>query len=333
MPGLGTLADAPMVARIVHAATGADPNDLRIAGQGQTSVGWYVEAPGGPYSVLVEIPADARHERYRDKPTNYAARHAILEALVAHEVPSMAPIATTATLDRADPTGGRWDWMVSGWGAGTPAGGTISDEAARDFGRYLAALHALPTEGYGRLENRADTLRGVATDRHEGLMSRWWPDPWPFDGRALLSHPIVHAAHVLVTTIATLRGGLLRFEDDRMQVSVCHTDLNGAHILVDDDGRLASVIDFGDAAILPPAFDIASFAFFFGWDSVDPLLDGYTTNGVFQDIRRTEAHQLAVVLALQKIEKHITEVPDEAKVASTITFLERTLPLAVRRIA
>ncbi len=118
-----------------------------------------------------------------------------------------------------------------------------------------------------------------------------------------------------------------------MQFSVCHTDLNGAHVLVDDDGRLASVIDFGDAAIVPPAFDIASFAFFFGWDRVDSLLDGYTTNGVFKDIRRTEAHQLAVVLALQKIEKHTTELPDEAKVASTITFLEQTLPLAVRRMA
>ena len=59
MAGLGTLADAPMVARIVHAVTGADPDDLRIAGQGQTSVGWYVEAPAGPYCVLVEIPAEA----------------------------------------------------------------------------------------------------------------------------------------------------------------------------------------------------------------------------------------------------------------------------------
>ena len=106
MAGLGTLADAPMVARIVHAVTGADPDDLRIAGQGQTSVGWYVEAPAGPYCVLVEIPAEARHERHRDEPTNYAARHAIYEALTAAEAKSPRSIATARTIDGPDPTDG-----------------------------------------------------------------------------------------------------------------------------------------------------------------------------------------------------------------------------------
>ena len=330
MAGLGTMADAPTVARIVHAATGEDPDDLRIAGQGQTSVGWYVEARGGPYCVLVEIPAEARHERYREEPTIYAARHAVLEWLAAPEALTSRPIATRATFDGTDPADGRWDWMVTGWSAGTPLGDTIPDGAATDLGRFLATLHALPVDGYGRLEDRADLLRGTAADRHEGVLSRWWPDLWPFDGRALLSHPIVHAAHVLVTTVATLREGLLRFEDGRTQFALCHTDLNGSHLRV-EDGRLSGVIDFGDAAIVPPAFDLASFAFSFGWQSLEALLDGYTTNGVYRDIRRAEAQLLAVALALQKIEKYTVDVPDEAKVASTITFLEATLPLAVRR--
>ena len=332
MAGLGTLADAPMVARIVRAVTGADPDDLRIAGQGQTSVGWYVEAPAGPYCVLVEIPAEARHERHRDEPTNYAARHAIYEALTAAEAKSPRSIATARTIDGPDPTDGRWDWMVTGWGAGAPVTDTIPDKAATDLGRFLAALHALPVEGYGRLENRADALHGRESARHAGLLSRWWPELWPFDGRALLSHPVVRAAHVLVTTIATLRDGLMRYEEGRTQFAVSHTDLNGAHLFV-EDGRLSAVIDFGDAAIVPPAFDIASFAFYFGWERTEALLDGYTTNKVFRDIRRAEAQQLAVVLALQKIEKHTTALPDEDRVARTIAFLEETLPLAVRRQA
>ena len=332
MAGLGTMADAPTVARIVHAATGEDPDDLRIAGQGQTSVGWRVDAPGGPYCVLVEIPAAARHERYREEPTIYAARHAILEGLQAAEAPAARPIATRATLDGSDPTGGRYDWMVTAWTPGEPLSDTIPDGAATDLGRFLAALHGLPVEGYGRLEDRADMLRGSESEHRAGILSRWWPELWPFDGRALLSHPVVPAAHVLVTTIATLREGLLRFEEPRTQFALAHTDLNGSHIFV-EDGRLAGVLDFGDAAIVPPAFDIASFAFHFGWDSTEALLDGYTTNGVFRDIRRAEAQQLSVALALQKIEKHTTAVPDEEKVASTITFLEQTLPLAVRRQA
>lgn len=332
MPGLGTLADAPTVARIVHAATGEDPDELRIAGRGQTSIGWYVEAPGGPYCVLVEIPADARDDWYRGEPTNYAARHAILEGLAAVEASSPRAVATAATIDGPDPAGGRWDWMVTGWSTGSALEDTIPDAAATDLGRFLAALHGLPVERFGRLEDRADALRGVEETHHSGLLSRWGAGLWPFDGRALLSHPVVHAAHVLVTTIATLRDGLMRFEDARTQFTLCHTDLNGEHLLV-EDGRLSAVIDLGDAAIVPPAFDIASFAFYFGWQSTEALLEGYTTNNVFRDIRRAEAQQLAVALALQKIEKHTVALPDEARVARTIRFLEETLPLAARRQA
>ena len=332
MPGLGTLADAPMVARIIHATTGEDPDDLRIAGQGQTSVVWYVEARGGPYCVLVEIPAEARHEGYREEPTSYGARHAILEGLSAAEARSPRPIATASTIDGRDPTDGRWDWMVTEWAAGETLTDTIPDAAATDLGRFLAALHGLPVDGYGRLEDRADVLHGAEDEHEAGLLSRWGPELWPFDGRALLSHPVVRAVHVLVATIATLRDGLMRYSDGRTQYAVCHTDLNGSHLLV-EDGRLSAVIDFGDAAIVPPAFDIASFAFYFGWESAEALLQGYTTNSVFRDIRRAEAQQLAVVLALQKIEKHTVRIPDEERVARTISFLEQTLPLALRREA
>lgn len=332
MAGLGTMADAPTVARIVHAATGADPDDLRIVGQGQTSVGWRADAPGGPYCVLVEIPPEARHERYRDEPTIYAARHAILEGLTAAGVPAPRSIAARATYDGNDPTDGRFDWQVTEWTPGEPLTDTIPDAAATDLGRFLATLHGLPVEGYGRLADRADELRGTEAERNAGILSRWWPELWPFDGRPLVNHPVLRAAPMLLSTVAALRDSLTRYEEPRTQFALTHTDLNGNHLFV-EDGRLTGVIDFGDAAIVPPAFDIASFAFYFGWDSTERLLDGYTTNGVFRDIRRAEAQQLSVVLALQKIAKHTTVVPDEEKVARTITFLEQTLPLAVRRQA
>lgn len=335
MPGLGTLADAPAIARIFHAATGTAPDDLSIAGHGETSVGWRVDASGGPYCVVVEIPADGRKDRYRDEPTNYAARHAVLSALAALDeaAPYIArPVATRAAFDGPDPAEARWDWIVTTWTEGAPATNGISDAAAAELGRFLARLHRLPADGYGLLQNVPDAVRGVESHHREGLLSRWLPEIWPFDGRPLIQHPLVRVAPQLVTTVSTLRDLLLRFEQQRTEFALTHSDLYDGHVFVDGD-RFTGLIDFGDAAILPPAVDIASFAFYFGWTATDALLEGYTTNNILRDIRRAEAHQLSVALALQKIEKHVVRVPDEDRLAVALAFLNETLPIAARRTA
>jgi Ser/Thr protein kinase RdoA (MazF antagonist) len=331
MPGLGTLADAPAIARIVHAATGQDPDDMRIAGRGQTSVGWRVDAPGGPYCVIVSIPPEARHQRYHDEPTNYAARHAVLTALATIDQPRTArPIATAATHQGPDPAGGRWDWIVTTWTEGSPPSDGIPDSVATDLGRFLARLHSIPTEGYGLLQNTPESIRGAESDRREGILSRWYPDLWPFDGRPLIEHPLIHLAPQLITTTSQLRELLLRFEQQRTEFALCHTDLNPEHVFVAGD-QLAGLIDFGDAAIVPPAFDIASFAYYFGWQSTEALLQGYTNNNILRDIRRAEAQHLSISLALQKIEKHAVAIPDQDRLATAMTFLKETLPVAARR--
>jgi Ser/Thr protein kinase RdoA (MazF antagonist) len=327
MPGLGTLADAPAVARILHAATGEDPDELRLVGQGVTTIGWRADTARGSYAVLVERPPEARDARARNEPTQYAARQAILEALAERGARSPRPVATARTIESRDPVDGRWDWMVTTWTEGEPPRDAIADEAARDLGRELALLHGLPVEGFGRLADEADRIRGLAPDREAGILSRWAPEAWPFDGRALLSHPIVGVAPQLVTTIAALRSGLMRFAEEPTQVAVCHTDLNASHLRV-VDGRLSGLIDFGDAAIVPPGFDLASFAYYFGWPALERLLEGYTSNSILREIRLAEAHQLAVMLALQKVEKHRG---NEERLAQAVAFLEETLPRAVRR--
>ena len=332
MPGLGTLADAPAVARIVHAATGEDPDDMRIAGRGVTSIGWRVDARGGPYCVLVEIPPDARLAQYLDEPTNYAARQAVLTALAAAVAePRFArPIATAATLEGSDPADGRWDWLVTTWTEGAPATGSIADSVATELGRFLATLHSIPTEGFGLLEDTADAIRGTEPNRQHGLISSWWPGLWPFDGRALIEHPLVHNAPQLVSAVSALREPLLHFEHERTEVALCHTDFSAEHILIDGD-QFGGVIDFGDASIVPPAFDIASFACCFGWLSTEALLEGYTSNSVLRDIRRAEAQQLSIALALHKIEKHAVHVPDEDQLTSAIAFLDETLSVVAPR--
>jgi aminoglycoside phosphotransferase (APT) family kinase protein len=330
MPGLGTLADAPTIARIVYAATGENPNEMRIAGRGQTSIGWRVDAPGGPYCVIVAIPPVARYERYYDEPTNYAARHAVLAALADLDAGTARPIATTATIEIPDPADGRWDWSVTTWTEGTPTAGAIADSVATELGRFLATLHSIPTEGFGWIENIATAIHGSEPGRHEGLLSRCYPGLWPFDGRPLIEHELIHIAPQLISTTSQLRELLLRFEQQCTEFNLCHTDLNPEHILVNGD-HLGGVIDFGDAAIVPPAFDIASFAYYFGWQSTEVLLESYTSNNILRDIRRTEAQQLSIALALQKIEKHAVAIPDEARLATAMAFLNETLPVAVSR--
>jgi aminoglycoside phosphotransferase (APT) family kinase protein len=58
---------------------------------------------------------------------------------------------------------------------------------------------------------------------------------------------------------------------------LCHGDLKAAHILV-DPGRLAGVIDWGDAVVADPWWDIARFAHRSPAESLSLLLEGYRPN-------------------------------------------------------
>jgi aminoglycoside phosphotransferase (APT) family kinase protein len=64
--------------------------------------------------------------------------------------------------------------------------------------------------------------------------------------------------------------------------SLCHGDLKLGHVLVDDD-RLAGVIDWGDAVVGDPVWDIARFAHRADASSLSLLLEGYDPCGVLVD--------------------------------------------------
>jgi aminoglycoside phosphotransferase (APT) family kinase protein len=55
--------------------------------------------------------------------------------------------------------------------------------------------------------------------------------------------------------------------------ALCHTDLHGGQLRW-QGGRLAALLDFGDAAIGPPAWDIASVAWFHGWSAAEEIAQG-----------------------------------------------------------
>ena len=64
--------------------------------------------------------------------------------------------------------------------------------------------------------------------------------------------------------------------------SVCHGDLKAAHILV-DAGQLCGVIDWGDAVVADPLWDIARFAHRTDEESLSRLLEGYDPDRMLID--------------------------------------------------
>lgn len=147
--------------------------------------------------------------------------------------------------------------LVEGDGDGPSA------EGWADLGRALAALHALPHTGFGLLEDRADAFVGQTNTPGDGLRTRL-QDAWPLGKTALSEHPLIRAAPELAPPLAGMRAGLEGAV--RGETALCHTDLHREQFRW-REGRLSALLDFGDAAIGPPAWDVASVAYFHGWEA------------------------------------------------------------------
>ncbi|WP_291426412.1 phosphotransferase, partial [Deinococcus sp.] len=117
-------------------------------------------------------------------------------------------------------------------------------------------------QSYGLLQNRADCFAGQATTPEGGLLTRISPS-WPFNSRPLETQALVVAAPELARPLIQLAAELRQVV--RQPGVICHSDLHPNQFIW-RGGRLAALLDFGDAAIAPPAWDQASLAFFHGWD-------------------------------------------------------------------
>ncbi|GAA5500726.1 hypothetical protein Dxin01_00451 [Deinococcus xinjiangensis] len=133
-----------------------------------------------------------------------------------------------------------------------------------ELGQTLAALHALSHTGHGLLQDRPDALCGASQTPESGLLTRL-RRVWPFDAAPLESHPLLWRAPELGPPLWALADELKAVLHS--QTAVCHTDLHHNQ-LIWRGGRLAALLDFGDATVAPPAWDSASLAFYHGWDAV-----------------------------------------------------------------
>lgn len=146
--------------------------------------------------------------------------------------------------------------------AGDDAG--PSREGWGDLGRALGVLHALPHAGFGVLEDRGGDLQGVASTPADGLRTRL--KAWPLNGSRLSAQPLIHHAPDLALPLAALEPELWQVAETPS--TLCHTDLHAGQFRW-QAGRLAALLDFGDAAIGPPAWDVASVAYFHGWNAAE----------------------------------------------------------------
>ncbi|CAM4372561.1 aminoglycoside phosphotransferase family protein [Deinococcus marmoris] len=160
-------------------------------------------------------------------------------------------------------------WLPSGrafslesFVAGDDAG--PSREGWADLGRALGVLHVLPHAGFGVLVDRGGDFQGVASTPADGLRTRL--KAWPLNGGRLSAQPLIHHAPDLAPPLAALEPELGQVTETPS--ALCHTDLHAGQFRW-QAGRLWALLDFGDAAIGPPAWDVASVAYFHGWNAAE----------------------------------------------------------------
>ncbi|OBA70126.1 hypothetical protein A5641_14375 [Mycobacterium sp. 1554424.7] len=129
------------------------------------------------------------------------------------------------------------------------------DAAFSEVGTNLRRLHRVTMPGFGWLAKGSkhpswlSFLSAICDDTRELA-----PDVADAADTAIDEH---------TATLGAIENGVL-----------CHGDLKAAHIVV-DEGRLAGVIDWGDALVADPWFDIARFAHRSPEPSLELLLESY----------------------------------------------------------
>jgi aminoglycoside phosphotransferase (APT) family kinase protein len=255
-----------------------------------------------------------------DSNANYQVDAAIRRQLVGQ--PVAEPIATGALATANDSSNLAWslDRLVRDV---HPTAGNVPERACMELGAFLAQLQALPTQGFGLLQNDPDLLRGRADHLRDGLRTRLvflWPDD-DLAAHAGLDRlmPYIKALEQLQTTAALALAG---------PMVLCHSDLHAQQLLIWRK-QLSAVLDFGDAAIGPVAWDIASFAYFHGWQQTDLVLHGYSdSHGQSHQLKR-QAQYFVVVLALHQLQRGVLQA-QEQRIAGALLALEATVPLLLR---
>jgi Ser/Thr protein kinase RdoA (MazF antagonist) len=285
------------LARSIATRAGISAEMPRLISTGATSQAWLIG--GASARCVLRIFHSGRRE-----PPSYELEVGVRRQLRKETRLVPEPVATNVDFPWPDGEAGRPDWIIDEFVAGTFAErGKIPDAACRDAGSVLALLHGLDCTGFGRPVNDRSVIRGTAADPSSGAQTRF-QDPWPFCEIPLSAHPVAAVAPALLTSLEAM-GDRALVCASRPGNAVCHTDLHSEQLVL-SGGRLAALIDFGDAMIGAPAWDIGSFLYFHGEQQAKELLAGYTGDGSLAERLLVEAKDFACVIALHHISRSFT---------------------------
>lgn len=136
-----------------------------------------------------------------------------------------------------------------------------TDRFGRDVADTLGALHSLAP-------GAAPALSAVERFHLARL--------WPLDGSRLADHPVAARWPERIDPLAALEADVRAA--CTAPATVVHSDLHWEHLLRTGGGRLAAVLDFGDAFAGPAAWDFACLRYYHG-DDVAALVAQHHPDG------------------------------------------------------
>jgi len=285
-------------ARLLLGAVAGPDADVRMLAAGRSSQAWLVTADSRRSIARIPIPNSGRQTSYRSEQLIgerlAEAGHPVCRwrTGIADDVEcSIGPV-----LD-GEPVEYEVDW---------------ASEFITDLAALLRDLHRLTATGWGPLENSSSVLRGVSASATDGIVDRWFHAlMWPFDGSDIESHPIASLESDLVSRLARMRDSI--FAASRAPFGVVHSDLHRQHLL-NSDGRLSGVLDFGDAFVGSTAWDFALLRWYYGAANTDRVVEACEPG---QDLSR-RGSRLAVAVGCYKVAKTPSDKAARARLRSLL---------------
>lgn len=278
---------------------------------GSTSKVFRVNSIESEYVLKIAKPSSGKTASYL---SDYAIRKALSE--------SGLPVAKPVFTDHLLSTGINGKWALDRYCLGShPERGSIPSTISKQLGELLSALHRLSADGFGSLENTDLYFQGECDTPIEGLLSRF-ESPWPFSEKPLNCHPSVCADPALLERLSSIKEKLKCFPCGGARVIV-HTDLHEAQILVSGD-KLVALLDFNEAMIGRPEWDLGSYYYFHGRSCLADLLEGYTKDSSERSRLASEALIGATLIALHHGNRgEMLEKPH--RIAASVRFLAKNL--------
>ncbi|MFS0603014.1 phosphotransferase [Peribacillus frigoritolerans] len=180
-------------------------------------------------------------------------------------------------------------------------------ESAKRFARFLKVLHSFPVEKAKRLGVQPDGMMRLDVPyRKKSLME---------NVSNLIKLGYFGQAHAVKDFVETLGEGEL---DVQHPISLVHGDIHIRNVLLDDEGVLAGVIDWGDVHIGNPAIDFSFLYSYFPKEVRSAFFEIYgEIEKETESLARFRAIYMLVTLLVYGIDRH-----DEELIAITSTGLK-----------